>query len=119
MEKAITPKPCPDRARPPARSALATHPQTLVYADTGVVSQQKESFTACNACARLRASGWGTAKGRSQVARKLRPYERNRCAEHGVTTGKSAVEERSVPAPPVVVMLSPQTLLSNASMAQI
>ena len=48
--------------------------------------------------------------------RKLRPYERSRCTEHGVS-GNSAWE-RSVPAPPEVVMLSPQMLLRNASMAQ-
>jgi hypothetical protein len=45
----------------------------------------------------------------------LRPYERSRCAVHGVSA--NSVWEWSVPAPPVVVMLAPLTLLSNASMA--
>jgi hypothetical protein len=49
---------------------------------------------------------------------ELRPYEISRFAEH---IGK--VEELCyrgvVPAPPEVIMLSPQTLMSNASMAQI
>jgi hypothetical protein len=66
-------------------------------------------------------SAKGNAKGRSPVPWEVwepRPYEISRFAEH---IGK--VEELcyrgDVPAPPEVVMLSPQTLMSNASMAQI
>jgi hypothetical protein len=45
---------------------------------------------------------------------ELRPYERSRCVEHGVS-GNSALG-RGVPAPPEVVMVAAHTLLSNASM---
>jgi hypothetical protein len=56
-------------------------------------------------------------KGRSPLAMgKLRPYERSRCAEHISQSGR-VVSRSVVHAPPEVVMLSPQTLLSNASMA--
>jgi hypothetical protein len=48
---------------------------------------------------------------------ELRPYERSRCAEHGVSV--NSAWERSMPAPPEVDMVSPQMLLRNASMAQI
>jgi hypothetical protein len=58
----------------------------------------------------------GTVKGRSPVAWELRPYERSRFAEHGVS-GNSAWE-RSVPAPPEVDMVAPQTILHNALLAQ-
>ena len=59
----------------------------------------------------------GREKGRSPIPWvwwELRPYERSRCAEH-----EEVVAEQEVPAPPGVVMLAPQTLLRNASMAQI
>jgi hypothetical protein len=39
--------------------------------------------------------------------------------EAGEPSMEVVVAKQEMPAPPVVVMLSPQTLLSNASMAQI
>jgi hypothetical protein len=48
--------------------------------------------------------------------RKLRPYERSRCAEHGGSC--TCAWERSVPAPPEVDMVAPQMLVRNASMVQ-
>jgi hypothetical protein len=62
---------------------------------------------------------WDGAKRRAGAkwSRKLRPYDRSRCAEH---VGKSRTElayRGGVPAPPEVVMVAPPTLLSDASMA--
>jgi hypothetical protein len=49
--------------------------------------------------------------------KKLRPYERSRCAEHGGSYSKYLGS--GVPAPPGMGMIAAQTLLHNASMAQI
>jgi hypothetical protein len=50
--------------------------------------------------------GRGTVKGRSPLQwelRKLRPYDRSRCAEHGVSCSAFG---RGVPATPGVVMVA-------------
>jgi hypothetical protein len=47
----------------------------------------------------------------------LRPYERSRCVEHEGSYSKCL--GKGVPAPPGMGMIAPQTLLRNASMAQI
>ena len=60
--------------------------------------------------AKRRAGAW--------VSWELLPYERNRCAEHGVTIGKSALE-RSVPAPPGVVMVAPPEISRNAQSGKV
>jgi hypothetical protein len=46
----------------------------------------------------------------------LRPHDRSRCDEHGESCSKYFGE--GVHAPPVVVMVAPQTLMRNAEGAQ-
>jgi hypothetical protein len=64
----------------------------------------------------LRRLGWGGAKGRSPVAWELRPHDRSRCAEHGGNCDSACLAR--VCCAPAVVMISPPTILRNASRAQ-
>jgi len=64
--------------------------------------------------------GVGQSEGPEPVSPwKLRPYERSWWAEHVVGNRTELPYRGVVHAPPEVVMLAPQTLLRNASMAQI
>jgi hypothetical protein len=57
------------------------------------------------------AAGWISEGPEQSRLRKLRPYERSRCVEHGVSYRGVAW---SVPAPPGIVMVAPLEIPRNA-----